>query len=170
MMLKKIILVMIVILLITYAGVVQAADILYNPPNDGRIYLDENTFYYVVPDDFDPLTASDAELLKYGIPERPDDPEQLSQWKAEVSGAHWVAPQIHVAPGIFHGGPSVILSVEWTDEISQYLECQKRSAQYVAELRSRVVLGLLCSDSSLMNLTLEDQQHSLSQSIKAMAR
>jgi hypothetical protein len=39
-----------------------------------------------LPKDFDPLTASDQELLGHGLPRRPKDPRLLSDWESLVRG------------------------------------------------------------------------------------
>ena len=49
------------------------------------VYLDDHTYYVVPPEDFDPLIASDAELKKYGFPERPNDEEGLAFWESLYS-------------------------------------------------------------------------------------
>jgi hypothetical protein len=39
-----------------------------------------------LPKDFDPLTASDQDLLGHGLPRRPQDPRLLSDWESLVRG------------------------------------------------------------------------------------
>lgn len=52
---------------------------------------------------FSPLTASDAQLQEYGFPPRPQNPNELAQWKSDMS--HWkrvAAPTLSTIPGIDH--------------------------------------------------------------------
>lgn len=68
------------------------------------IFLDESSFYYEVPEGFNPITATDEELSKYGIYERPMDPKELEQWNKDMAGAKWVRPVIEDTPD--HISPS----------------------------------------------------------------
>jgi hypothetical protein len=53
--------------------------------------------YVVPPPDFNPLTASDAQLAEYQFPSRPSDPTALAQWERFMSIATPVAPPATLA-------------------------------------------------------------------------
>ncbi|MBR0086954.1 MAG: hypothetical protein IJL98_04360 [Lachnospiraceae bacterium] len=64
------------------------------------VWIYENAYYVVPEDNFDPLTASDEDLKKYGFPERPDDPEGLEKWrKLYVHRPIWVEPKVYTPEG-----------------------------------------------------------------------
>ena len=59
------------------------------------------------PADFDPLTASDRELLVHGYPTRPDariQPELAARWQEMMSRPlRFVQPEFELLPETFHG-------------------------------------------------------------------
>lgn len=66
--------------------------------NNEAIYLDDHTFYYEVPQNFDPIKATDQELANYGIQKRPTDPVEKSKWEKKMTGLKWVKPVIGQVP------------------------------------------------------------------------
>jgi len=55
---------------------------------------------------FDPLTATDAQLLKHGFPRRPTSPLALKAWKNAMAHAtHYVAPDPCYS-SVRHGPPT----------------------------------------------------------------
>lgn len=61
--------------------------------------------YSLPPSGFDPLTASDAELAKYGFPPRPDPqtaPALYEQWRTMVSAPRTPNPSIK-STNIYNG-------------------------------------------------------------------
>lgn len=62
--------------------------------------------------DFDPLTATDAQLLAHGFPRRPTSPLALRAWKNAMSHAtHYVAPNPHCS-SVHHGPPPSVSRVQ----------------------------------------------------------
>ncbi len=63
--------------------------------------------YEPPPADFDPLTAPDSLLLRYGFPSRPDAqqfPELRKRWERELSHKmNYIVPTFHVIEGMTHG-------------------------------------------------------------------
>jgi hypothetical protein len=61
------------------------------------------TVYTGAPPDFDPITASDADLLTYGYPRRPtpSDKKAYAMWQRAVSTTR-VTPELVPNPGRFH--------------------------------------------------------------------
>jgi Peptidase A4 family len=63
--------------------------------------------YEPSPADFDPLTAPDSLLLRYGFPSRPDArqfPELRKRWERELSRKmNYIVPTFHVVEGKTHG-------------------------------------------------------------------
>src|SRR5216684_7686353 len=59
------------------------------------------------PRDFDPITASPADLFKHGFPARPDHPQHLERYK-RLFGLmkdrfHYIEPTFRVNPSRRHG-------------------------------------------------------------------
>jgi hypothetical protein len=66
-------------------------------PDGGTAYVyDTNgdgvgdAWVVVPPSNFDPATASEADLERYGLPARPTDPDALAEWSKAWNGKrHW---------------------------------------------------------------------------------
>jgi len=68
--------------------------------------------YPELPSGFDPRTASDEELRRYGLPPRPDPhkaPEAYSRWQALVSVPRKANPKLQ--PTTIYNGPAQSASV-----------------------------------------------------------
>ena len=82
-------------------GLVSSSEDEYESPVSAgepgeTVWIDENTYYVVPEDPFNPLTASPEELKKRGYPERPDDPEELAEWwRLYVHVPIWVEPRVY---------------------------------------------------------------------------
>jgi peptidase A4-like protein len=63
--------------------------------------------YEPPPDDFDPLAATDKQLLHHGLPRRPDaaqEPEWRAAWeRALARPTKWIAPEFQEVKGRSHG-------------------------------------------------------------------
>ena len=93
---RKIVTVLLLCCILINCVYANGADKQAEQSHPGKIvYLDDHTFYVIPPDDFDPLTASDAELKKYGLPERPTDKEGLAFWESlYVDRPVFIEPEI----------------------------------------------------------------------------
>ena len=54
--------------------------------------------YDLPPENFDPLTASPAELQKYGLPAMPDDPRHRERYQKLFRQLKFVEPEFRIAP------------------------------------------------------------------------
>lgn len=81
-----------------------------NGQNIKTVYLNDHTFYNEIPNDFDPINASDEDLRLYGLPQRPSNPVDLKQWEKQVSGATWEKPTIQELPKNIRLGGSLQLT------------------------------------------------------------
>ena len=75
-------------------------------PGGGKAYVyADGSRQLIPPARLKPLTASDEQLERYGLPPRPRDPTALTLWKAEMTNAHSVAaPPFIVADPYGHSG------------------------------------------------------------------
>ena len=63
---------------------------------------------------FSPLTASNQELAKYGLPVRPTDPTQLAAWNAAMSHAKtWVSPGTPVSINL--SSSATLQTTDWRE-------------------------------------------------------
>jgi hypothetical protein len=58
---------------------------------------------HIPPSDFNPLTATDAELDYYNFPPRPKYPTDLNRWESVVSNKNFIKPEFGVP--VSHGDP-----------------------------------------------------------------
>lgn len=89
------------------------------------VFLDDHTFYKVVPDDFDLVNASDEKLAAYGLPERPSDPIEKEKWKKEMADLEWVSPTVETFPDdIKVGGSSQLFNNDSTKSTDRVFSTQ----------------------------------------------
>ncbi|UOF92005.1 hypothetical protein LSG31_07150 [Fodinisporobacter ferrooxydans] len=63
----------------------------------------ESIHFVAPPATFNPLNAINDELKKYGFPEKPNDPKELSVWKDHMSHAkHFIPPVLKTVVGTTH--------------------------------------------------------------------
>jgi hypothetical protein len=86
--------------------VMAGAAMAQNAPGQVTVHLSgglEATVYASVPENFEPDFATDAELLEYGYPQRPDvnDAEALALWERAVHTTR-VPTDLVERPGVYH--------------------------------------------------------------------
>ncbi|MHB1627587.1 MAG: G1 family glutamic endopeptidase, partial [Bacilli bacterium] len=56
-------------------------------------YMPAGLIVHIPPVGFDPMTASNSDLAKYGLPPRPTDQTKLAQWEKDYGTVkHWIDP------------------------------------------------------------------------------
>ncbi|QXE18048.1 hypothetical protein B5S50_03870 [Clostridium sp. 001] len=74
----------------------------------------EDILAHLPPTDWNPFIASDKELTHYGYPSRPNDTQQLKEWKKSVTGG-WYDPESDTIPN--HSHTCIPCKIVWNKQV-----------------------------------------------------